>query len=116
MRSILLTSSLVFSVLVQLGLEHVADVRIGSGERRGISGGEMRRVSLGCELVAGCDVIVLDEPTSGNLLFFIRKPYFNLHSLGLDSVSAAKVANVLHSIATDPVNPTAVIASIHQPK
>ncbi|GJJ11935.1 hypothetical protein Clacol_006173 [Clathrus columnatus] len=85
-------------VLVQLGLDHVADVRIGDGERRGISGGEMRRVSLGCELVAGCDVIVLDEPTSG-----------------LDSVSASKVANVLHSIATDPENPTAVIASIHQP-
>ncbi|KAF8579482.1 hypothetical protein K439DRAFT_1654569 [Ramaria rubella] len=85
-------------VLAQLGLEGVADVRIGSGERRGISGGEMRRVSLGCELVAGCDVIVLDEPTSG-----------------LDSVSAAKVASVLHDIAHDPQSPTAVIASIHQP-
>lgn len=52
-------------MLTQLGLNDVADVRIGSGERRGISGGEMRRVSLGCELVAGCDVVVLDEPTSG---------------------------------------------------
>jgi len=85
-------------VLTQLGLDDVADVRIGSGEHRGISGGEMRRVSLGCELIAGCDVVVLDEPTSG-----------------LDSVSAAKVASVLHGIATDPENPTAVIASIHQP-
>ncbi|KIJ30315.1 hypothetical protein M422DRAFT_187276 [Sphaerobolus stellatus SS14] len=85
-------------VLMQLGLEHVADTRIGNGERRGISGGEMRRVSLGCELVAGCDVVVLDEPTSG-----------------LDSVSAAKVTSVLHSIATDSESPTAVIASIHQP-
>ncbi|KAF8531632.1 ABC-2 type transporter-domain-containing protein [Gautieria morchelliformis] len=88
-------------VLTQLGLENVADVRIGSGERRGISGGEMRRVSLGCELVAGCDVVVLDEPTSGNL--------------GLDSVSAAKVASVLYDIAHDPQSPTAVIASVHQP-
>jgi len=56
-------------VLTLLGLDDVADVRIGSGERRGISGGEMRRVSLGCELVAGCDIIVLDEPTSGEELF-----------------------------------------------
>jgi len=54
-----------YRVLAQLGLEQVADTRIGSGERRGISGGEMRRVSLGCELVVGCDVVVLDEPTSG---------------------------------------------------
>lgn len=52
-------------MLTKLGLDEVADVRIGSDERRGISGGEMRRVSLGCELVAGCDVVVLDEPTSG---------------------------------------------------
>ncbi|KAF8510676.1 ABC-2 type transporter-domain-containing protein, partial [Hysterangium stoloniferum] len=86
-------------LLTQLGLDDVADVRIRSGEHRGISGGEMRRVSLGCELVAGCDVVVLDEPTSG-----------------LDSVSAAKVANVLCDIATDPDHPTAVIASIHQPR
>ena len=36
-------------------------------------------------------------------------------SVGLDSVSAAKVASVLHSVAHDPEHPTVVIASIHQP-
>ena len=35
--------------------------------------------------------------------------------IGLDSVSAAKVASVLHSVAHDPEHPTVVIASIHQP-
>jgi len=35
--------------------------------------------------------------------------------LGLDSVSAAKVASVLHSVAHDPEHPTVVIASVHQP-
>lgn len=35
---------------------------------------------------------------------------------GLDSVSAAKVASVLHDIAHDLNSPTAIIASIHQPK
>lgn len=34
---------------------------------------------------------------------------------GLDSVSASKVASVLHSVAHDPEHPTVVIASIHQP-
>ena len=85
-------------VIRQLGLERVADTRIGSGERRGISGGEMRRVSIGLELVSLPDALVLDEPTSG-----------------LDSVSAARVADVLRAVAHDPQRPTAVIASIHQP-
>ena len=86
-------------IMEKLGIAHLRDVRIGSGERRGISGGEMRRVTIGLELVAKPDVLILDEPTSG-----------------LDSVSAAKVANVLHALAHDPDAPTAVIASIHQPR
>lgn len=57
-------------VIEQLGLNKVRDVRIGGpsgggGEGRGISGGEMRRVSIGLELVASPDVLILDEPTSG---------------------------------------------------
>lgn len=86
-------------VLDKLGLTHIRNMRIGDGEKRGISGGEMRRVSIGLELVAKPDVLILDEPTSG-----------------LDSVSASKVAKVLHALAHDPENPTAVIASIHQPR
>lgn len=54
-------------VLEQLGLTHVRDSRIGgqTSHARGISGGEMRRVSIGLELVASPDVLILDEPTSG---------------------------------------------------
>ncbi|KAH9918371.1 ABC transporter [Epithele typhae] len=85
-------------IMERLGIAHLRDVRIGSGERRGISGGEMRRVSIGLELVAQPDVLLLDEPTSG-----------------LDSVSAAKVAKALHALAHYPDAPTAVLASIHQP-
>ncbi|KAI0333180.1 hypothetical protein GY45DRAFT_1320127 [Cubamyces sp. BRFM 1775] len=85
-------------IMDRLGIAHLRHVRIGDGEKRGISGGEMRRVTIGLELVAKPDVLILDEPTSG-----------------LDSVSAAKVANVLHELAHDEENPTAVIASIHQP-
>jgi ABC-type multidrug transport system ATPase subunit len=89
-------------ILQKLGIADIKDTRIGDvtgGKERGISGGEMRRVTIGLELVAQPDVLLLDEPTSG-----------------LDSVSAAKVADVLHAIAHDPVNPTPIIASIHQPR
>ena len=37
-------------------------------------------------------------------------------SSGLDSVSASRIGQVLHSIAHDPVNPIPVITSIHQPR
>lgn len=57
----------VFEVIQQLGLVDVADVRIGDGEKRGVSGGERRRVSIGVELVAAPDVLILDEPTSVSL-------------------------------------------------
>jgi ABC-type multidrug transport system ATPase subunit len=59
-------------VLEQLGLTQVRDTRIGgrTSHARGISGGEMRRVSIGLELVASPDVLILDEPTSGASLSF----------------------------------------------
>ncbi|KAF7359175.1 Abc transporter [Mycena sanguinolenta] len=91
-------------IMQKLGIEPLRNVRIGwggdvgGGKARGISGGEMRRVTIGLELIASPDVLILDEPTSG-----------------LDSVSASRVANVLHAIAHDPENPIPVIASIHQP-
>ena len=84
------------TVLGQLGLNDVAHTRVGSVERRGISGGEMRRVSIGIELVAAPDVLVLDEPTSG-----------------LDSVSASRLVKLLKNLAE--TEKTTIIASIHQP-
>jgi energy-coupling factor transporter ATP-binding protein EcfA2 len=84
------------TVLTQLGLTDVAHTRVGSVEHRGISGGEMRRVSIGIELVAAPDVLVLDEPTSG-----------------LDSVSAARLVKVLRNLAEE--EKTTIVASIHQP-
>lgn len=85
-------------VMAQLGLSEIADTRIGSGEHRGVSGGEMRRVSIGVELVGGPEMLVLDEPTSG-----------------LDSVSAARLVNLLRELSISPTSRTTIIASIHQP-
>ena len=57
--------ALVYDVMEKLGIGSLRDTRIGDAGRRGISGGEMRRVSIGLELVALPDILILDEPTSG---------------------------------------------------
>ena len=53
-------------VLEELGIEHIAGSRIGDATRRGISGGQRKRVNLGQELLTrSTRVLFLDEPTSG---------------------------------------------------
>ncbi|KAG9318076.1 ABC-2 type transporter-domain-containing protein [Chiua virens] len=103
-------AALVSATISRLGLEDVAEMRIGAtdGTGRGISGGEARRVSIGLELVGCPDILVCDEPTSG-----------------LDSVSARRVVNVLKEVARgggglfgsaeDNDRGVAVICSVHQP-
>jgi ATP-binding cassette subfamily G (WHITE) protein 2 len=52
-------------VVEELGLAHCADSMVGGAMRRGISGGELKRVSIGIELLSQPSVLYLDEPTSG---------------------------------------------------
>ncbi len=53
-------------VLDELGIQHIRDARIGDAVRRGISGGQRKRVNLGQELLSrSTRVLFLDEPTSG---------------------------------------------------
>ncbi|KAH7854108.1 hypothetical protein Vadar_010190 [Vaccinium darrowii] len=85
-------SSIVSSLLSELRLTHLANTRLAHG----ISGGELRRVSIGLSLLNDPGVLLLDEPTSG-----------------LDSASAFNVIHTLRSVA-DSRHRT-VILSIHQP-
>lgn len=52
-------------ILRDLGLDGVADTKIGSESVRGISGGQRRRVTLARGLVSAASIIFCDEPTSG---------------------------------------------------
>ncbi|XP_047331863.1 ABC transporter G family member 10-like [Impatiens glandulifera] len=83
-------------LLKEMGLDHIGDVRIGDESRRGISGGEKRRVSIGLDFVHDPDVLFLDEPTSG-----------------LDSGSAFHVVDMLKSMARN--NGKTIVLTIHQP-
>ena len=82
-------------VLEQLGLHGVEDTRIGTPERRGISGGERKRVNVAMELLTDPSVLFLDEPTSG-----------------LSSEDALTVMKVLRALADTGKT---VIVTIHQP-
>ena len=82
--------------LAALGLAPLADARIGDQFARGLSGGEKRRVSIAAELITQPGLLFLDEPTTG-----------------LDSSNAAKVVDILASLAAGGVT---ALLSIHQPR
>lgn len=86
---------LISTKLSALGLDPAADTMIGGRFKKGISGGEKRRVSIGVELVASPSIIFLDEPTSG-----------------LDSYAAARVMQLLDDVAKAG---NTVLFTIHQP-
>ncbi|KAG6530006.1 hypothetical protein ZIOFF_012223 [Zingiber officinale] len=80
----------------ELGLERVADSYVGDEERRGVSGGERKRVAIGVDVIDDPPLLLLDEPTSG-----------------LDSASALQVVQLLAAMAR--TRRQVVILTIHQP-
>lgn len=79
-----------------LGLEHVMHSVVGDAEKRGISGGQKKRVNIGMELVAMPSVIFMDEPTSG-----------------LDGAATVQLASCLHELSKSGLN---IVCVIHQPR
>jgi ABC-type multidrug transport system ATPase subunit len=85
----------VSTVITALGLDKCKNTIIGSYFRRGISGGERKRVSVGHELLINPSIVLLDEPTSG-----------------LDSTTALQLVESLRALASGG---RAIITTIHQP-
>lgn len=84
------------TLLKMLSLEHVADNTVGNETIRGISGGQLKRLSIAVEIVHLPAVLFLDEPTTG-----------------LDSATAFEVISALRRLANKQQR--TVIATIHQP-
>jgi len=59
------SSNVIEDVLCYLGLLKIANKTVGSVQKRGISGGQRKRVNIGMELVGIHPLIIMDEPTSG---------------------------------------------------
>ena len=53
------------SLIDSFGLREQAETIIGTPIRKGISGGQKRRVSVASQLLTGPKLLFLDEPTSG---------------------------------------------------
>ena len=94
-------SDRIVSVLIQLGLINlqknidIRNVIIGSAEKKGISGGQRKRLNLAMELLTDPSLLFLDEPTSG-----------------LSSEDAVIVMDVLRALANKGKT---IILVIHQP-
>jgi len=88
---------LVDETMASLGLSRVANSLVGDVRRRGLSGGEKKRVNIGLELMAKPEILFLDEPTSG-----------------LDSSSALLVMQSLKNLVLK--EGMTVLSVIHQPR
>ncbi|EFC41188.1 predicted protein [Naegleria gruberi] len=88
--------SIVNGVIQILDLENVRHSVIGDENKRGISGGQRKRVSIAMELVACPYVLFLDEPTSS-----------------LDAYSSFEVSKAMKDIASSGIT---VVAVLHQPR
>ncbi|KAF4312866.1 ABC transporter G family member 15 [Botryosphaeria dothidea] len=84
------------SLMKAFGLRDQAKTLIGTPIRKGISGGQKRRVSVASQLITSPKILFLDEPTSG-----------------LDSAASYEVISFVRNIARE--NNLLIIASIHQP-
>lgn len=80
-------------VMKYLNLESCSKTRISR-----CSGGQVKRVCIGVELISRPEILVLDEPTTG-----------------LDSSTAFQCVSILKTLVECKVNPPAILATIHQP-
>lgn len=70
-------------LIKRLGLTKAADSVVGDKKKRGLSGGEKKRLSIGVELIAQPMLLFTDEPTTGLDSFQAEKVYNGRHAAPL---------------------------------
>ncbi|KIW73267.1 hypothetical protein PV04_01399 [Phialophora macrospora] len=88
--------SRVDELIESFGLQRQADTIVGTPLRKGLSGGQKRRLSVASQFVTSPRLVFLDEPTSG-----------------LDSTASFECMKYIRQVAKQ--HHLIVIASIHQP-
>ena len=83
------------NMIALLNIQKCANSKVGSAIRRGLSGGEKKRLNVANELLVDPALIFLDEPTSG-----------------LDAVLADELLNILALLAKSG---RTVVTTLHQP-
>lgn len=84
------------AMLEKMGLTSCADTKCGGNLFAGLSGGQMKRLSLAVALIKKPSLIFLDEPTSG-----------------LDAASATAIMKFVKDLAV--AENLAIVVTIHQP-
>jgi ABC-type multidrug transport system ATPase subunit len=99
-------------LISSFGLNDQADTIIGTPIRKGISGGQKRRVSVAAQLITSPRILFLDEPTSG----LDSAASWEVMSFVKDLAKKHKVSDwtLVRGVVT-PDTIQFVIASIHQP-
>merc|ERR1719335_1193421 len=83
-------------LITTMGLEACQNTKVGNEFLKGLSGGQRRRLSLGCAFLKDPLVIFLDEVTSG-----------------LDAAAAANITTFMQQLARS--NDIIIACTIHQP-
>lgn len=84
-------------VMKLMGISHCRNVIVGDSRRKGVSGGERKRLCIAMELLTKPKLLFLDEPTSG-----------------LDSSTALSVVGILKRLSAKGL--CTVVCTIHQPQ
>lgn len=82
-------------IIDNLDLHRASDTIVGNEFKRGVSGGEKKRVNIGIELVSNPNLLFLDEPTTG-----------------LDSITAFEIINQLFKLKKQGMT---IVTVLHAP-
>ena len=91
--------ALVDDIIADLGLSDAAHTLVGNWAIRGLSGGQRRRLSIGCELVLRPVLMFLDEPTSGAWVCGTYTLYPILHLRARQCMPHVAASELMHDVA-----------------